>query len=185
MRRVFAFFLSYERFRFQSFFSPAAANASRWADDFNPTGKIFMSDIDTMAFDQVLIGVADQEIVNLEARIRAAQLSADVTALNDLISDDLLFTGPDGQLGTKTQDIDAYRSGTVKFITHVPEELRIRRVGTNVAISSLRAQLTTDVAGNISHGTYRYTRVWARENDQKWRVVGGHVSLVHSVEGDE
>jgi len=139
-----------------------------------------MTDIDTLAFDQVLVGVADPEIIILEARIRAAQLSADVTALEDLISDDLLFTGPDGQLGTKAQDIEAYRSGTVKFMAHIPEELRIRRVSADVAISSLRAELTVDVAGNLSRGTYRYTRVWAREGGAAWRVVGGHVSLVNS-----
>ena len=138
-----------------------------------------------MALDQVLIGIPDQQIVSLEARIRAAQLSADVAALNELISDDLLFTGPDGQLGTKAQDLEAYRSGTVKFMAHVPEELRIRRVGAKVAISSLRAQLTVDIAGNISRGTYRYTRVWAREDDQIWRVVGGHVSLVNTFDGEE
>jgi len=139
-----------------------------------------MNDIDTSAFDQALVGIADQEIVILEARIRAAQLSADLTALEDLISDDLLFTGPDGQLGTKEQDIEAYRSGTVEFMAHVSEELRIRRVSADVAISSLRAQLTVDVAGNLSRGTYRYTRVWAREDGRAWRVVGAHVSLVNS-----
>lgn len=143
-----------------------------------------MKDIDTLALNQALVGVADQEIVILEARIRAAQLNADVTALEDLISDDLLFTGPDGQLGTKVQDIEAYRSGTVKFMAHVPEELRIRRVSADVAISSLRAQLTVDVAGNLSRGTYRYTRVWAREDGRTWRVVGGHVSLVNSFDGE-
>src|SRR5215207_1059158 len=127
-----------------------------------------MNDIDTSALDQVLVGAADPEIVILEARIRAAQLSADVTALDDLISDELLFTGPNGQLGTKAQDIEAYRSGTVRFIAHIPEELRIRRVHADVAISSLRAQLTVNVAGNISHGVYRYTRVWAREQGSTW-----------------
>ncbi len=141
-----------------------------------------MSDIDTMELEQALVGDTDQEIVSLEARIRTAQLSADTTALDQLISENLLFTGPDGQLGTKAQDIEAYQSGTVKFLAHVPQELRIRRVGTNVAISSLRAQLTVNVAGNISHGMYRYTRVWACEDDTIWRVVGGHVSVVSSRE---
>ena len=139
-----------------------------------------MNELDTTVFDQALIGIVDQEIVILEARIRAAQLSADITALEDLISDDLLFTGPDGQLGTKAQDIEAYRSGTVRFVAHDPEELRIRRVSADVAISSLRARLTVDIAGNLSRGTYRYTRVWAREGGRVWRVVGGHVSLVSS-----
>jgi ketosteroid isomerase-like protein len=139
-----------------------------------------MDEIDTSAFDQVLVGMADPEIVVLEARIRLAQLGADLTALDDLISDDLLFTGPDGQLGSKAQDLEAYRSGTVKFIDHIPEELRIRRVSADVSIAALRAQLTVDVAGSRSRGTYRYTRIWAREDGQAWRVVGGHVSLVNS-----
>ena len=143
-----------------------------------------MNAIDTNALNQVFVGMADQEIVMLEARLRAAQLGADITTLDDLISDNLLFTGPDGQLGTKAQDLEAYRSGTVKFIAHVPEELRIRRVSANVAISALRTRLTVDVAGTISRGVYRYTRVWSRENDQTWRVVGGHVSLVNSFEGE-
>ena len=143
-----------------------------------------MKDIDTSALDRVLVGRADPEIVVLEARLRMAQLGADLTALDDLISDDLLYTGPDGQLGSKVQDLEAYRSGTVKFIEHVPEELRIRRVSADVSISALRAQLTVDVAGSLSRGTYRYTRIWAREDDQAWRVVGGHVSLVN-LSGDE
>jgi ketosteroid isomerase-like protein len=143
-----------------------------------------MNDVDTTALDQALVGIADQEIVILEARIRAAQLNADLTALEELISDNLLFTGPDGQLGTKAQDLEGYRSGTVRFVTHVPEELRIRRVSADVAISSLRSQLTVNVAGNLSRGTYRYTRVWAREDGGVWRVVGGHVSLVNASDGE-
>ena len=139
-----------------------------------------MSEIDTRALAQILVGTADEEIVRLEARLRAAQLGADVAALNELISDDLLFTGPDGQLGTKAQDLEAYRSGTVKFLAHVPEELRIRRVGANAALAALRTQLTVDVTGNISRGLYRYTRLWAREAAHPWRVVGGHVSRVDS-----
>jgi ketosteroid isomerase-like protein len=137
-----------------------------------------MDDIDTQSLEQVLVGNADREIIILEARIRAAQLEADLNALDDLISEDLLFTGPDGQLGTKQQDIEAYRSRTVRFMAHVPQELRIRRVGAEVAIVSLRARLTVNVAGNLSDGTYRYTRVWAREDGRTWRVVGGHVSQV-------
>ncbi len=139
-----------------------------------------MDDMDTTAFERALAGPADPQIVLLEARLRAAQLEADLAALEELISDDLLFTGPDGEVGTKAQDLEAHRSGTVRFVAHVPEELRVRRVGADVAISSLRAQLTVEVAGTLSRGNYRYTRVWAREDGGAWRVAGGHVSLVSS-----
>lgn len=125
-----------------------------------------------------LVGPADPEIVALEARIRSAQLAADGEVLDALISDTLLFTGPDGQLGTKAQDLDAHRSAAVRFLSHEPKELRIRRVGTNVAICALLAELAVEMNGTVTRGTYRYTRVWAQESTGPWRVVAGHVSQV-------
>ena len=137
-----------------------------------------MSNDDLALMEQVLFGEPDPEITELEARIRAAQLTADIEALDTLISEDLLFTGPTGELGTKAQDLDAHASGAIRFRKHEPEELRIRRVGENVAVTALRTNLTVEVAGSRVSGTYRYTRVWARENGGPWQVVGGHVSEV-------
>lgn len=150
-----------------------------------PNMEVRASDI--AAMEAALVGPADAEIVALEARIRVAQLAADVAALDDLIADELLFTGPDGQLGTKAQDLEAHKSGLVRFREHEPEELRIRRVGADVAVVALRARLAVEVAGTLVRGTYRYTRVWAREPDGRWRVVGGHVSEVPAgaTRGDE
>ena len=125
----------------------------------------------------VFVGPPDQEMIQLEARMRVAQLEADVATLDALISDDLLFTGPDGRLGTKAQDLEAHRSGLVRFKEHEPEELRVRRIGTDVGVVALRARLAVEVAGSLIRGTHRYTRVWAREGTA-WRVVGGHVAAV-------
>jgi ketosteroid isomerase-like protein len=124
----------------------------------------------------VLVGAPDPEIVALESQLRRAQLDADVGMLDSLIADELLFTGPDGHLGTKAQDLDAHRSGAVRFRVHEPEELRILRVVPNVAVTALRARLGVEVAGMVVTGTYRYTRIWARHGDGQWRIVGGHVS---------
>jgi hypothetical protein len=126
----------------------------------------------------VLVGPDDPEIVELESRICGAQLSADVATLDALIAEELLFTGPAGELGTKAQDLQAHDSGLVRFRSHEPEELRIRRVTQDVAITALRTRLAVEVDGRLIRGTYRYTRVWARVGGQPWRVVGGHVSEV-------
>ena len=138
-----------------------------------------MHEIDIPRMASAFVGTRDEEIIELEARIRAAQLNADVASLDALISEDLLFTGPDGQLGTKAQDLEAHRSGIVRFREHEPEELRVRRVGEDVAVTALRARLAVEVAGSIVRGTHRYTRIWARENGI-WLVIGGHVSAVPS-----
>ncbi len=119
----------------------------------------------------------DREIAALEARLRQAQLDADVAALDVLISERLLFTGPDGRLATKAQDLEAHRSGIVRFREHTPQDLQARRVGEDVAVTNLLTRLAVEVAGEVHQGTFRYTRVWARENGA-WRVVAGHVSAV-------
>ena len=126
----------------------------------------------------VLIGDADPEIVALEARLRIAQLRADVAELDALLSDTLLFTGPDGALAIKADDLVAHQAGVVRFRGHEPLELRIRSVGSAVALVALKANLFVDVDGTPHHGTYRYTRVWAKGTDGTWRVAGGHVSAV-------
>ncbi len=60
--------------------------------------------------------------------------------------------------------------------SHEPEELRVRRVGPDVALVALRTRMTGSYAGNEFAGIARYTRVWAREGS-RWRIVGGHVSV--------
>jgi len=140
-----------------------------------------MREGDVAAMRAVLLGDAGPgvaEIVAREAELRAAQLAADTAALDRLIAEELLFTGPDGQLGTKAQDLAAHGSGVVRFREHEPEELRVRHVGDDVVLTALRARLAVEVAGTLRRGTYRYTRVWARERGGAWRVVGGHVSEV-------
>ena len=101
---------------------------------------ILMIDSEIPVMEAILVGARDPEIVAAEAHLRSAQLNADVDALDQLIADDLLFTGPDGNLATKADDLAAHRSGLVRFGKHEPEELRIRRVGANVAIAALRAR---------------------------------------------
>ena len=125
----------------------------------------------------------DPEIAMLEAELREAQLAADVASLDRLIADELLFAGPTGALASKQEDLAAYRDGVVRFREHEPQELRVRRVGSDVAIASLRTRLVVEVGGTLTAGIYRYTRVWAREDGGPWRIVGGHVSAVERGDG--
>ena len=139
-----------------------------------------LSEADVAAMHAVVVGEVPREIVALEAAIRAAQLRADTAALDHLIADELLFTGPGGEIGTKAEDLAAHGQGIVRFRVHEPDELRARRVGSGVVVTALRARLAVEVAGTRHEGTWRYTRVWAREDGGPWRVVAGHVSEVRA-----
>ena len=67
----------------------------------------------------------ETQIRECEARLYTAMLASDVSELDLLISDDLLFTGPTGELATKAMDLELHRTGGTQFHEFVPKELEI------------------------------------------------------------
>ncbi len=55
-----------------------------------------------------------EAVVNAEIELLTAIKYADVSALEKLLHDDLLFNLPDGNTITKQFDLDSYRSGKMK-----------------------------------------------------------------------
>jgi ketosteroid isomerase-like protein len=139
-----------------------------------------MPDQDLATMQAVVRGPVPPEIITAEAMLRVAQLAADVSALDELIADELLFTGPDGQLGTKAADLASHATGAVRVRQHEPEELRARSIAGAVVVTNLRTRMQVEVNGQLVNGVYRYTRVWAQEGGHPWRVVAGHVAEVHA-----
>jgi uncharacterized protein DUF4440 len=111
-----------------------------------------------------------------EAALRQAQLASDVAALDRLVDDALVFTGPDGAIYGKPDDLDAHRNGMVRITRLEPSEERIQRFG-GVAVVSVRMEMAGSFRGATFAGPFRYTRVWCERRDG-WRVVAGHVSAV-------
>lgn len=111
-----------------------------------------------------------------ELALRRAQLAGDVAVLDRLVDDALVFTGPDGAVYGKADDLDAHRAGWVRIVRLVPSEERVQRFG-DVAVVSVRMEMAGTFRGAAFAGSFRYTRVWCRRAEG-WRVVAGHVSAV-------
>jgi ketosteroid isomerase-like protein len=123
--------------------------------------------------------VTDHALDSLRARedeLRRAQLTGDVAALDRLVDDALVFTGPDGAVYGKADDLDAHRQGWVRITSLDPSEERIQRFG-SIAVVSVRMEMAGAFKGTPFAGPFRYTRVW-REGPDGWRIVAGHVSAV-------
>ena len=119
---------------------------------------------------------ADSSLRASELALRAAQLASDVPALDRLVDDELVFTGPDGAVYGKADDLDAHRRGWVRVTRLEPSEERVQRFG-RVAVVSVRMEMAGSFKGEPFAGAFRYTRVWCERSDG-WRVVAGHVSAV-------
>ncbi|MDQ6886574.1 MAG: nuclear transport factor 2 family protein [Gemmatimonadota bacterium] len=111
-----------------------------------------------------------------EAALRQAQLASDVPALEQLVDDALVFTGPDGAVYGKQDDLDAHRRGMLRITRLEPSEERVQRFG-SFAIVSVRMAMRGTFNGAAFAGPFRYTRVWCARREG-WRIVAGHVSAV-------
>jgi ketosteroid isomerase-like protein len=119
---------------------------------------------------------SDGSLRACEAALRQAQLASDVAVLDRLVDDALVFTGPDGAVYGKPDDLDAHRHGWVRITRLDPSEERIRRFD-SIAVVSVRMEMAGMFRGVPFAGPFRYTRVWHEQPDG-WRVVAGHVSAV-------
>ena len=112
-------------------------------------------------------------VLALEDRLRIAMLRSDVFELEALLSDDLIFMGPDGSVITKAQDIDLHYSGVQRFDYIEWHEIEVNCFGV-CAVVSVTAQLAGTLRDRPFEGRFRYVRFWA-SSSTGWRVLGGSV----------
>ncbi|TDP98012.1 nuclear transport factor 2 family protein [Labedaea rhizosphaerae] len=119
----------------------------------------------------------EQSLRAAERRLQAAQLASDVDALAELIDDAARFTGPDGALATKADDLAVHASGR-QVLSRLDEEhldvLATARVGVTWFLGTLQAT----VDGQPITARMRYTRTWLADPESGWRVIAAHATFV-------
>ena len=112
-----------------------------------------------------------------ERALQAAQLASDVAALDRLIDDRLVFTGPDGNLYTKADDLRLHGSGEQKMSRVDEEDLTVLVVG-NTGVTCFLGTVAGALSGSEFTARVRYTRTWTHDDAHGWRLIAGHVSAV-------
>lgn len=120
--------------------------------------------------------IYEAEISRAEEALRAAMLAGDVSALSALIDDRLVFTGPDGTIVNKDQDLSAHASGILKLTGIDLTEGQFHPVG-DMGLAATKATLTGTFGDMTIDGIYAYTRLWSRASG-KWRVIAGQAARI-------
>jgi hypothetical protein len=115
------------------------------------------------------------ELRDAERRLQRAQLASDVVALDRLIDDRLVFTGPDGKHYSKQDDLHAHRSGWQSLTRVIEEDLAALVVG-RTGVTWFLGTLEGAIAGEPFLARVRYTRTWIHDDDKGWRLIAAHVS---------
>jgi ketosteroid isomerase-like protein len=127
----------------------------------------------------VMNSAIETQIRESETRLYAAMSASNVAELDALIADDLMFSGPTGELATKAMDLELHRTGGTQFHELVPKALEVRVLSEDVALASAHIFLSGTYLGNTFAGDFRYMRVW-RRGETGWQVAGGSVTPLFS-----
>ncbi|MFY9853723.1 MAG: nuclear transport factor 2 family protein [Terracidiphilus sp.] len=118
-----------------------------------------------------------REIDQLEEAWRNAVLKADIATMNSLLAEDYMAITPNGTLQTKEQALANLRSGATRVSSLEVTDRRVRFYGTTALVTSQADVSGTNAMGDFS-GTFRYTRVYVRNAQGKWKIVSFEASRV-------
>jgi len=119
----------------------------------------------------------EEQIQIAEERLRQAMLESDVSALDDLLASELIFTNHLGQLMSKQDDLAAHRSGGLKIEKIDLSDQRIQ-ISDNVSIVSVQSRILGNFGGISSESIPRFTRIWKKQANETWQVIAAHSSVV-------
>lgn len=118
----------------------------------------------------------EQSLRAAEQRLQVAQLHSDVAELDALVHERLVFTGPDGRLYGKQDDLDVHGQGRQVMSKVEQQDLRVVQEG-QVGITCFLGRLEGSLDGQPFAARMRYTRTWLYDDDRGWQLIAGHASI--------
>jgi ketosteroid isomerase-like protein len=122
---------------------------------------------------------ARHEIDQFEGVWRNAVLTSNVTVLNTLLADDYMAITAQGTLQTKEQTLARIASGRVHYTALELSDRKVRFYGTTALVTSLAQVTGSDADGEEISGSFRYTQVYVRNAQSKWKIVSFEASRIH------
>lgn len=117
------------------------------------------------------------EIDQLEESWREAALKSNIPAMDALLADDYMAITASGTLQTKDQALALLRTGKTRFTSLDLSDRKVRFYGTTAVVTSIAKVNGITPEGDLS-GNYRYTRVYVRDSQGKWRIVSFEASRI-------
>ncbi|MBO0876599.1 MAG: nuclear transport factor 2 family protein, partial [Pseudonocardia sp.] len=105
----------------------------------------------------------------LEDRRYAAMVDADLDTIDELLSDDVIYTHSNASVDSKASYLDLLRTGTLRYHTleHSTEAV-VARPGITIVLGTMSGSI--HMHGGAKTLNSRVTAVWVAE-DGRWRLL--------------
>ena len=110
-----------------------------------------------------------QMIIDLDKKRMTAMAQKDLAALNELLSDDLVYTHSSARLDTKQSLIGAMESGSTVYTSVVPSDVKAQDLGDTVVLTG-SCRITVNAGGRPNSFGVRFTDVYANRGGS-WQMV--------------
>ncbi len=110
-----------------------------------------------------------QMIIDLDRERMEAMAKKDIARLNELLSDDLVYTHSSARLDTKQSLIGAMESEATVYTSVKPSDVVAQDLGTAVVLTGA-ARISVTSNGNPINFGVRFTDVYVNQGGQ-WQVV--------------
>jgi len=120
-----------------------------------------------------------REIDLLEQTWRDAVLHRNAAAMDSLLADDYIAITANGTLQSKEQTLANLKSGIVRFASIDFSDRKVRFYGQTALVTSRAEVSGTTSEGDVS-GSYRYTRVYVKDERGRWKIVSFEASRIRN-----
>jgi ketosteroid isomerase-like protein len=116
------------------------------------------------------------KIIAMENAWNMAEQSKDAKALNELLSDNLIYVDYDGSTLNKSRFLENVRRPTIHPEQIVNEAMQVYVYGTAAVVAGTYREKGTDKGKTYSRRV-RFTDTWVYANDV-WQCVAGQLTLI-------
>lgn len=113
----------------------------------------------------------NEQILECEGKLLNAIKNSNISDLEKLLHDDLVFNIPTGLTITKEMDLQNYISGIMKVDNIEASNYVIKRIENDVIVTVI-INLKARYAGQKIEGSFKYLRIW-KIIDNSWKIIAG------------
>ena len=110
-----------------------------------------------------------QTVIELDRKRMQAMAEKDIKTLNELISDELVYTHSSARLDTKASLIGNMESGSTVYTSVVPSNVKAQDLGDTVVLTG-ECKISVMSGGKPNSFGVRFTDVYAHKGG-KWQMV--------------
>lgn len=117
-------------------------------------------------------------ILSLEQRFNSGLMEKDEARFGQLLADNLVHIGFEGQIAGKTEYMAFFKTGNWRYVKYEPSNVAVKRLG-DMAVVTGRVDRIIKINDKETAGAFAFTHVWSLSGND-WQLTSSQVTALPS-----